>query len=275
MAGSQKSKSIGVFDSGFGGLDILKGIVKKLPDYDYVYLGDSARAPYGNRSQEVILKFSKQAVDFLFKEGCEIIIFACNTASSEALRIIQQKYLPKKYPNKRVLGVLIPAVEDAGIKTKNKRVGVIATEASVESKAFLDEFRKVDSKIKVFQKACPLLVPIVELGEVNKFSTKNILEQYLKPLVDKKVDTLVLGCTHYGILENKIKKIVGKDVKIISEARVVPNKLLDYLNRHSEIENKISKGKKIRFCTTDHSDKFQKLGSKFFGKDIKVEKVNL
>ncbi|KND47686.1 MAG: glutamate racemase [Parcubacteria bacterium C7867-006] len=270
-----KFKSIGVFDSGFGGLDILKGIVKKLPEYNYIYLGDTARAPYGNRSQEKIFEFSKQAVDFLFAEGCELVIFACNTASSDALRRIQQEYLPKKYPNKRVLGVLIPAVEESVTKTKNSKVGVVATVATVKSEAFIDEFKKVNPKVKVFQKACPLLVPIVESGEIKNPATDIIIKNYLKPLIDKKIDTLVLGCTHYGLLENKIKKAVGPSVSIVSEARVVPDKLSQYLKRHSEIERKLGKNKKIRFCSTDITDSFQKLGSLFFGKNIKTEQVSL
>lgn len=270
-----RNKSIGVFDSGFGGLDILKSIVKELPEYDYVYLADTARAPYGNRSQEKILEFTKQAVDFLFENNCSLVILACNTACSEALRIIQREYLPKKYLGKNVLGVLIPAVETASLKTKNGRIGVIATEATVKSEAFLDEFRKVNSKIKVFEKSCPLLVPIVELGETKNPSTDMVIKYYLTPLINKKIDTLVLGCTHYGILESKIKKVVGQNISIVSEAKVVPKKLGEYLNRHPEIENGLSKKSKIRFCTTDLTDKFQVLGSKFFGKKIKVENVKI
>src|SRR3989344_7327726 len=155
-------KFIGVFDSGFGGISILRSIVKELPNYNYLYLGDTARTPYGTRSKEIVYEFTKQAVDFMFANNCELIIFACNTASSEALRKIQQNYLPKQYPNKKVLGVLIPAVEEAVIKTKNKRIGVIATEGTVKSNSFVDEITKLDPKIKVFQNSCPLLVPIVE-----------------------------------------------------------------------------------------------------------------
>ncbi len=266
---------IGVFDSGFGGLNILWGIVKKMPEYDYIYLGDTARAPYGTRSQESVYEFTRQAVDFLFKNNCELIILACNTASSEALRKIQQEYLSKYYPNKRVLGVLIPAVEEAVGKTKNKKVGVIATEGTVNSKAFIREINKIDPKIKVFQKACPLLVPLVEVGEQDSKIADSALENYLKPLIKNKIDILILGCTHYGILEKKIRKIVGPKINIISEAKIVAEKLKDYLERHEEIENKIGKNKKIIFYTTDLTDKFKKLGSKFFGKSIKAEKINL
>jgi glutamate racemase len=266
--------SIGVFDSGFGGLNILKGIVKELPEYDYIYLGDTARVPYGNRSREVVYEFTQQAVDFLFKQGCQIIILACNTASSDALRKIQQEYLPKHYPDRRVLGVLIPAAEEAVRKAPHKKIGVIATEGTVTSGAFIREIHKIDPTIKVFQKACPLLVPIVEAGEQNSKATELILRDYLKPLLAKKVDGLILGCTHYGIIESKIKKIIGK-VNLISEAHIVPVKLRDYLRRHPEIEMSLSKNGNRLFYTTDLTEKFQVLGSKFFGKKILSEKVTL
>lgn len=270
---SSRTKKIGVFDSGFGGLDILRGIEGKLGDYEYIFLADSARAPYGNRSHDKILEFTTEAVDFLFEKGCELVILACNTASSDALHKIQSEYLPKKHPNKRVLGVLIPAVEEAVKVTKNKKIGVIATLATVKSEAFVDEFRKIDSKIKVYQNACPLLVPIVEYDEINNPATQIVLQNYLKPLLSKKIDTLVLGCTHYGLLEKKIKKIVGPNVKIISEARVVPSKLENYLKRHTDIEQKISLNAKITFYSTDMTQNFQKLGSRFFGRNISSEKV--
>jgi glutamate racemase len=266
---------IGVFDSGFGGINILKGIVKELPQYNYLYLGDTARTPYGTRSGEVIYEFTKQAVDFMFKNGCELIILACNTASSEALRKIQQEYLPKHYPGKKVLGVLIPAVEEASVKTRNNKIGVIATESTVRANAFRIELKKINSKNKVFQNPCPLLVPIVETGEQNSKITDIILEKYLKPLKKKNIDTLILGCTHYGILENKIKKIIGPKIKIISESKIVPKKLKEYLHKHKDIEQKIGKNGIVNFYSTDLTDNFIKLGSKFFGKKIIAQKISL
>lgn len=266
---------IGVFDSGFGGLNILKHIVKVLPDYDYIYLGDTARTPYGNRSPEVIYEFTKQAVDFLVKKNCQLIILACNTASSDALRKIQQEYLPKKYPEVKVLGVLIPATEEAVLKTTNKKVGVIATTGTVSSGAFIRELLKLNKDLKVFQQSCPLLVPLIEEGEYKSLATKIILEKYLQSLQRKKVDTLILGCTHYGILQTQIKKIMGQRVKIINEGPVVAGKLKNYLRRHLEIEAKLSRLKRRQFYTTDLTEKFVTLGSKFFGQPIKVEKVNL
>ncbi|KKP79963.1 MAG: glutamate racemase [Candidatus Moranbacteria bacterium RIFOXYA12_FULL_35_19] len=270
-----KNKSIGIFDSGFGGLDIMKGIVKELPNYNFIYLGDTARVPYGVRSEKVLYKFTKQAVDFLFKKKCEIIIFACNTVSSNALRKIQKKYIPKYYPGKKALGVIIPAVELAVQKTKNKKVGVIATLRTVESKSFLREFSKIDNNIKIFQKDCPLLVPIIEAGEIKTEKINEVLENYLKPLIDKKIDTLILGCTHYGILKNKIKKIIGNNIKIIVESDIVAKKLKDYLRRHQEIEKKIGREKKRIFYSTGLVKKFEILGKHFYGEKIKVQKIKL
>lgn len=264
-----------MFDSGFGGIDILRGIVKELPAYNYLYLGDTARTPYGTRSKEVVYEFTKQAVDFLFANNCELIIFACNTASSDALRKIQQEYLPKHYPRKKVLGVLIPAAEEAVAKTKREKIGVIATEGTVQSGAFVRELLKINPKIRVFQNPCPLLVPIVEAGEQNSKAAKIILEKYLKPLKDKDIDTIILGCTHYGILENQIKKITGSDIIIISEAKVVPKKLKSYLKRHPEIEKKLDKNGVVHFYSTDLTKKFVLLGSKFFGRKINAQKVSL
>jgi len=270
-----RNKFIGIFDSGFGGLNTMKDIVAELPEYDFIYLGDSARAPYGNRSKEIIYKFSVQAVEFLFKKGCEIVILACNTASSDALHQIQKKYLPKYYPNKKVLGVIIPLAETATFQTKNKKIGIMGTERTVASKAFNRELLKIDSKIKIFQQACPLLVPIVEAGENNSQITKTVLNKYIKTLMRRKIDTLILGCTHYGILKNKIKKIVGKDVTVISESKIVAKKFKDYLKRHPEIEKKISKRHKRIFYSTDLTEKFKTLGSNFFGEKIKVQKIDL
>jgi glutamate racemase len=269
---------IGIFDSGFGGLDIFRHIEKKLPKYDFIYLGDNARTPYGSRSQETIYQYVTEAVDFLFDNGCQLIILACNTASAEALRKIQQEYLIKKYPDRRVLGVVIPAIEEALEKTRNKKVGVIGTESTVRSNAFSNELAKKDSKIKVFQKACPLLVPIVESDEKDEKLINLALQNYLKPLVVKNIDTLVLGCTHYGILKKNIEKVLkksGKKISIVSEGEIVAKKLTDYLGRHPEIEKTLDKNSVREFYTTDLTEKFQKVGTKLMGRKIEVKKVIL
>jgi len=275
MPSNIRKKYIGVFDSGFGGISALKGIIKKLPEYSYIYLGDSARTPYGTRSQETIYNFSQEAVEFLFNNNCQLIIFACNTASSKALRKLQKNYLRKKYPDKRVLGVLIPAIEEAARKTKNKKIGVIATEGSVRSLAFEKELKNIDKKIKVYQKACPLLVPLVESGEYKDKITNSILERYLRDLTKKEIDTLILGCTHYGLLKSKIRKITGSKINIISDEKVVPQKLADYLLRHPEIERSLKKNSDVKFYTTDLTEKFTKIGGKFFGRQIKARKITL
>lgn len=266
---------IGVFDSGFGGLLILKDIVKSLPDYDYIYLADSARAPYGDHSPETVYEFTKQAVDFLFKKGCELVILACNTASAEALRKIQREYLPKYYPDKRVLGVIVPVSEYASAITKNNRIGVMATCGTVSSKTFPAELEKLSGKTKVFQKACPLLVPLIESGEHKTSSAKELLGKYLGFFKDKNMDTLILGCTHYGVLERNVKMIVGDKVKVISGGKIVAEKLRDYLKRHQKIEERLAKSGKRIFYTTDVTERFERLGSKFFGEKIKPKKAEL
>jgi glutamate racemase len=277
---SSKS-SIGIFDSGFGGLSILKEIVKVLPQYNYIYLGDTARAPYGSRSQEIIYEFTCEGIEFLFQNGCDLVILACNTASSEALRKIQQEFLSKKYPNlppgqasKKVLGVIIPGAEIATLKTQNKKIGVLATEATVSSGAFKREIQKLDSKIKVYEVPAPMLVPLIEAGEDKSESAKMLVEQYVKEVCSHGIDTLILGCTHYGILESQIKKYT-KGVNVLSEGKIVARKLKEYLVKHDEVEKNLSKKKNIKFYTTDSEEKFNILGGRFFGAKINSKKVDL
>ena len=270
----QKNQSIGVFDSGFGGLEILRGIARVLPDYNYIYLGDTARTPYGTRSPEVVYEFTTQAVDFLFQRGCALIIFSFNTASSDALRKIQQEYVPVRYPGKKVLGVLIPAAE-AAIAATRGAVGVMATDGTVRSNAFIRELTKLNPKVRVVQQACPLLVPVVEAGEHESKAAGLILKKYLDPLIRQNIDTLILGCTHYGILEHRIRAIVGPDMYIVSEAKVVPEKLKGYLERHSEVRETLGQNKIMRFYSTDVTDTFRIIGSAFFGQPIKAEKAVL
>lgn len=272
---AKRNKRVGIFDSGFGGLHVLRSIVRALPQYDYVYLGDTARAPYGDRPQETIYDYTKQAVQFLFRHECGLVIIACNTASSEALRKIQDEYLKKYGTKRKVLGVLIPAAEEAVHKSPGRSIGVIATRGTVASKKFVRELKKLDAGVRVYQQACPLLVPLIEAGEHTTRETETILKRYLKPLLRKNIDTLILGCTHYGILEKKIRAIVGPHIALVSEARVVPKKLKEYLARHAEIETMLGKRRSVRFFSTDRTDKFRTLGSKLFGKPIHVERALL
>lgn len=264
-----QKQPIGIFDSGFGGLEVFREIEKLLPFYDYIYLGDTARAPYGPRLQKEIYQFTSQAVDFLFEKGCLLVILACNTASSEALRKIQQNFSDKK-----VLGVLIPAAEVAASLTVNKKVGVMATQGTINSEAFLRELKKIDKSISVYPQACPLLVPLIESGKENSKELALALKSYLKPLIDKNIDTLILGCTHYGLIEKKISEIVPEEVKIISEGEIVAQKLKDYLLRHPEIEKKITKNCSIEFLTTGLVEKFEKTGARFFKTEFRAQKVD-
>ncbi len=253
----------------------MKRVSEELPEYSYMYLGDNARAPYGSRSHEVVYNFTREAVEFLFSQGCSLVILACNTASSHALKRIQKEYLPFYHPEKRVLGVIIPTVEDIIESNSAKRVGVMATEGTVSSNAYNIEIKKVDPHIEVFQKACPLLVPILESGEKNSKVTEIVLRKYLEPLLKKRIDSLVLGCTHYGLLEDKIEEVLrGKGIRVVVEDRIVASKLKDYLKRHPEIEQRLRRRPEIKFFSTDLTEKFTLLGSDFFGKSIKVQKIS-
>jgi len=262
---------IGIFDSGLGGLIIAKAIRKSMPEYDYVYLGDTKRVPYGNRSHETVFEFTKEAVDFLFKkENCEIIILACNTASARALRRIQQEYLPKNFPYRKILGVLIPTAEEC---VKFRKVGIIATNGTVLSNTFPDEIKKLSQKIKVFQNSAPMLVPLAEEGE--KVLVKSFLQKYLKPLKDKNPEAIALGCTHYPFYKNEIRNILGRKIKVISQDEIIPRKLKEYFKGHPEIENKLSKNKEARILVTDITKNVEKLTQKWFGKDTKLKLIKL
>ena len=266
---------IGVFDSGFGGLTILKGFLNSLPEYDYIYLGDNARAPYGSKSQDAIYGYTKQAVDFLFNQGCKLIIIACNTASAKALRKIQQEWLVKNNPNGRVLGVVVPIAE-AAVEIKGGRIGVIGTRATIESGVYEIEISKFKKGLEIYSQPCPLLVPLVEEGWIKKRETKMILKKYLRPLKEKRINTLILGCTHYPFLIDSIKRIMGKNCQVLDSPQIVAEKLKNYLERHPEIGSKLSKNKKRIYYTTDDPQKFKQFSGKFLGENIKeVEKIEL
>lgn len=275
MGNTARKGAIGVFDSGFGGISILKEIEKALPQYKYLYLGDTARTPYGNRSPEAVCQFTIEAVEFLFKAGCQLIIIACNTASAEALRKIQQEYLPIHYPDRRILGVIIPAVEEAVERTKTERIGVLGTEGTVRSKTFPQELKKLKKSIVVFQQAAPLLVPLVEEGVHRTPAAQLILKEYLRPLLAERIDTLILGCTHYGHFESMVKANMGKGVALISEGKIVARKLKDYLQRHPEIESTLSHAGTVTFYTTDMTDRFKRIGEKLFGRSFTPKKAVL
>jgi glutamate racemase len=265
---------IGVFDSGFGGLVVLREFLQRLPDYDYLYFGDNARIPYGTRSDRVVQRFTEQAVDYLFRQGCRLIVLACHTASARALRRIQQVYLPVHYPDNRVLGVLIPTVEEAVTRSRTKRIGVIATEGTVTSQSFELELKKLDPEVQVVQQACPLLVPLIEAGEQDWEGTAMILRRYLQPFPGQ-VDTLILGCTHYSILKDQIRTILGNGQDLICSGQVSAAKLVTYLERHADLEARLSRGGSRRYLTTDLTPRFQQLASLFMGQPVNSEVVEL
>lgn len=264
--------NIGIFDSGLGGLLITKSLIKKLPQYNYIYLGDTKRVPYGNRSPESIYEFLKEAVEYLFQSDCKLIIVACNTASAQALRKIQQEFLPKKYSDRRVLGVIIPTCEVVLENNMVKKIGVLATNATINSNAFTIELKKIKQNIKIIQQPAPLLVPFIE-NDMLKF-VGPVLNDYLKPLKGK-IDILILGCTHYPLLHTQIQKILGKKVEIISQNKLIPVKLQTYLFKHPEIEKTLVKKSNYQFHVTDLTETMKKTVRKWFGKDIVLHKIDL
>ncbi len=274
---------IGIFDSGFGGLTVMKEYLKKYPDFDYMYLGDQANAPYGSHSAERVNKLVVQNVDFLIQKGCTLIIVACNTASADALREVQKKYKGKP----TILGVLVPAVEEALKQTRFGNIGVIGTRGTVSSNAYERELKKYEKdlykpsdkralkSVKVIQKACPLLVPLVEEGMIKDITTRMTLRTYLRPLKSAHVDTLILGCTHYPLLQKEIERMMGKQVKVISSAKAAVDAIESYFTRHPDVEARISKHESRKYYTTDCPERFSELGSKFLGEKISGEKVEI
>jgi glutamate racemase len=261
---------IGIFDSGYGGLTVLKPVLKALPDYDYVYLGDNARNPYGNHSDENIKAFCEQAVEYSFSRGVTLIIFACNTASSVALRHIQKKY---NKDGKKVLGVLIPAAEEAA---KGKKVGVVGTKATIRANNYEVEVKKLNPEAKVYSKACPLLVPFIEENWHDKPEAKSILKKYLRPLKSANLDSLILGCTHYPLMARDFKRYMGKKVRIIESGEITAEKLKDYLERHPEIEKQLTKEGTRTFLTTDNPKTFKEFAEQSLKMKIKMpEKVKI
>jgi glutamate racemase len=264
---------IGVFDSGMGGLIILKQLAQQLPDYDYIYLGDTARVPYGDRSPETIYLFTEQAVEWLFRQGCEIIIMACNTSSAQALRKIQQCYLPGRYGDRRILGVVIPTVESVPQSSANQKIGILATQATVNSEVYIKEFRKLLPEAEIFQQSAPLLVPLIESGQL-ELAEKTALE-YIQPLLEKNIQTLILGCTHYELLEQKIQKDLPGGIKVVSQGKVIPGKLQNYLSRHPEIETKLGKNQKKEFYATKITKEIENHAKDWFGSEVHFKLANL
>ncbi len=262
---------IGLFDSGLGGLAIGSAIMRRLPGYDYLYLGDTKRVPYGVRSQETVHEFVGQALGFLFENDCDLVILACNTASAESLRKSQREYLPEHYPDRRVLGVIIPTAEEAVRGLNGRPVGVIATASTVESGAYCRELHRLQPECKVIQQAAPLLVPLIENDGLRYVDP--VLNDYLEPLIKADVGSIVLGCTHYCLLKDLVRGKV--DVPVVSQDEVVPDKLADYLMRHPEIESRLSRKGSLRYCVTDLTPSYERFATSLLGSKVSLDLVKL
>lgn len=277
MDSSLKPGPIGVFDSGYGGLTILTEIQKLLPQYDYIYLGDNSRAPYGSRSFDVVYEFTKQAVTTLFDRGCNLVILACNTASAKALRTIQQKDLPRINPNKRVLGIIRPTTEIIGELTQSRHIGILGTVGTIQSESYPIEIHKLYPDIICTSHACPMWVALVENGESCSPGADYFVEKDINNILyrDHLIDTLILGCTHYPLLMDKIKRNTPDHIRIIPQGTYVAKSLENYLKRHPEMEQACTKGEHTSYFTTEVADKFKESASLFLDHEIEVKRINI
>ncbi len=268
---------IGIFDSGYGGLTVLDEIINKLPQYDYLYLGDNARAPYGNRSFETVYRYTLESVKWLFKQNCNLVILACNTASAKALREIQQKDLPKIAPDKSILGIIRPTTEIIGTYSETKNVGILATNGTVSSNSYPIEIKKFFPEIKVYQEACPMWVPLVENNEHHTHGADFFIKKNIHNIFEKgeNIDVILLACTHYPLLKEKIEEYLPVGVKLLSQGEIVAESLKDYLHRHPEIEIKCSKNSVRKFYTTDSTEDFDSHAGIFFNEAISSMKADL
>jgi glutamate racemase len=268
---------IGVFDSGYGGLTILKDIAEQLPQYDYIYLGDNARTPYGTRSFDTVYQYTLECVNWFFRQGCSLVVLACNTASAKALRSIQQNDLERMAPGKRVLGVIRPTTEIIGTYTKTGRVGILATNGTVQSGSYPIEIAKFFPQVQVHQQACPMWVPLVENNEYSTpgadYFVKKSIDNLLQQAPD--IDTILLGCTHYPLLLPKIQQYLPPGIQLVTQGTIVADSLKNYLQRHPEIDEQCSKTGKMAFFTTDSAENFDSAAAIFFGKPVKSQHVAL
>ena len=274
---SSEAGPIGIFDSGYGGLTILHGIRQLLPQYDFLYLGDNARAPYGPRSFDVVYEFTRQAVVRLFEMGCHLVILGCNTASAKALRTIQQNDLPQLDPTRRVLGIIRPTAEVIGQLTTSRHVGVLATEGTIKSESYTLEIQKLHPDIVVSGVACPFWVPLVEYNEADSpgadYFVKKRIDQLM--LLDPEIDAIILGCTHYPLLMPKIVKYVNPGIRIVPQGEYVAESLKDYFLRHPEMEEKCTKNGRVQYLTTENLDKFKESAQLFLHEDVEVKNIVL
>jgi glutamate racemase len=277
MSLNSMESPIGVFDSGYGGLTILREIRKHLPQYDYLYLGDNARAPYGTRSFDIVYRFTLQAVEELFSRGCRLVILACNTASAKALRSIQQKDLPRIDPSRRVLGVIRPTVEALGALTKTGHIGLFATPGTVRSNSYAMEVEKLFPEMTLTGHACPMWVPLVENNEAHHAGADYFVKKDVNALMmaDSEIDTVILGCTHYPLLFPKIREALPANVKLIAQGDIVATSLVDYLQRHPEIEQTLSKTSTSEYLTTERADTFSHMASLFLHDPVAATQITL
>jgi len=271
------SHPIGVFDSGYGGLTVFRSIAAQLPQYDYLYLGDNARSPYGNRSFDTVHQYTLQCVEWFFKMGCPLVILACNTASAKALRTIQQQDLPRIGADKRVLGVIRPTAEIIGNYTRTGHVGVLGTRGTVNSLSYPIEISKFFPGVHVYQQACPMWVPLVENNEYGSEGADYFIRKNLDELMGKApdIDTLLLACTHYPLLIDKIKKHIPAHIKVVAQGDIVADSLEDYLYRHSEMEARLTRNGTKHFYTTDSAEDFDRQGTVFFGHEVRSEHLHV
>ncbi len=277
MVEQSRTGKIGIFDSGYGGLTVMRKIVEKLPKYHYLYLGDNARAPYGNRSFEAVYQYTLEAVNWLFNQDCELVILACNTASAKALRQIQQSDLPLRNDGKNVLGVIRPTTEFIGSLTKTGSVGVLGTAGTVKSESYPIEIHKFFPNVKVSQEACPMWVYLVEHNHLEGDGADYFVNHNLDNLLrkDADIDTVLLACTHYPLLINTINKFIPEGIKVVSQGEIVADRLVDYLSRHQDMEQKLSLDGAREFTTTDDAETFNQHASLFFGEQIFAQQVVL
>lgn len=268
---------IGVFDSGYGGLTILNEIQRIMPNYDYIYLGDNARAPYGTRSFDIVYRFTLQAVNFLFEQGCHLVILACNTASAKALRSIQQKDLPLIDPNRRVLGVIRPTVEKVGELSKNGNIGVFGTPGTIQSQSYNIEITKLHPTFNTYGNGCPMWVPLVENREADKPGADYFVKQEVDNLFAQQadIDTVLLACTHYPLLYDKIRQYVPQSAQVIKQGEIIAESLVDYMHRHPEMDARCTRGGNTQYLTTENATKFAEMASIFLNRPISATQIEL
>ena len=274
-AGNIVLNVLGFFDSGFGGLSVVREIRRKLPKHSLVYLGDNARTPYGGLPPDTIYRYTLEGVVELFNRGASVIVLACNTSSSVSLRRIQQEYLPVHHPDTRVLGIVIPTAEEVSRLSVTKVIGVLATEVTVASYAYPQELHKIDPAVTLIQQACPLLVPMIESGKLD--NVQDVVRSYVEELLhqDSRIDTILLGCTHYGLIEDTIRRVVPAAIRVVSQGAIVAEKLEDYLVRHPEFGKGLDRSGKTSFLTTAYSDSMKILATRFYGSPISMETIRI